>query len=113
MCMLIISDRWKNKIVCMWLLRYMRDTFLKFDTSLNDELVRGKINKFVSLHTVKVSNKDTLCAFWIKCLPLFRGNLGPCTQLKIQKMGHFRFESAPSLVGGLILDIYMGRYILM
>jgi hypothetical protein len=52
MCMLIISDRWKNEGVCMWLLRYMRDTFLELDTSLNDELVRGKINKSVSLHTV-------------------------------------------------------------
>jgi hypothetical protein len=48
MCMLIISDRWNNESVCMWLLRYMRDTFLELDTSLNDELVRGNINKSVS-----------------------------------------------------------------
>jgi hypothetical protein len=44
MCMLIISDRWKSEGVCMCMLRYMRDTFLKLDTMLNDELVRGKIN---------------------------------------------------------------------
>jgi hypothetical protein len=79
MCMLIISDRWKNEGVCMELLRYMQDTILELDTSLNDELIRGKINKFVSLQIVRVSNKDTLCALWIKCLPLFRGNPGPCT----------------------------------
>jgi hypothetical protein len=79
MCILIISDGLKNKGVCIRLLRYMRDTFLELDTSLNDELVRGNINKYVSLHTFGVSNKDTLCALWIKCLPLFRGNPGPCT----------------------------------
>jgi hypothetical protein len=60
MCMLIISDRWKNEGVCMWLLRYMRDTFLELGTSLNDESVRGNINKSISLHIVVVSNKNTL-----------------------------------------------------
>jgi hypothetical protein len=28
------------------------------------------------------------------------------------KVGHFHFEAAPSLLGGLILDISMGRSIL-
>jgi hypothetical protein len=79
MCMIIISNRWNNEGVCMRMLRYMRDTFLDKDTSLNDDPVQEKINKYVSLHTIEVSNKDTLCALWIKCLPLFRGNLGPCT----------------------------------
>jgi hypothetical protein len=77
--MLIISDRWKKKRVCMRLLRYMRDTFLELETSLNDELVRGNINEFVSIQTIEVSRKDTLCALWIKGLPLLRGNHGPCT----------------------------------
>jgi hypothetical protein len=66
MCMLIISDRWKNEGVCMRLLRYMWDNFLELDTLINDDSVRGKINKSVSLHTNGVSNKDTLsesCAF--------------------------------------------------
>jgi hypothetical protein len=62
MCMLIIYDRWKNKGVCMQLLRYMRDTFLELDTTLNDEPVQVKINEYVSLHTVRVSNKNTLGA---------------------------------------------------
>jgi hypothetical protein len=66
MCILIISERWKNKGVFMRLLRYMRGTFLKLKTSLNNESVRGKINKSISLHTVGVSNKVTLCAMWIK-----------------------------------------------
>jgi hypothetical protein len=78
MCMLIISDRWKSEGVCMQLLRYMRDTFLELDTMLNDELVQGNINKPISLNTVRVSNKNSLSALWIKCLPLFKGNLGPC-----------------------------------
>jgi hypothetical protein len=58
---------------------HLDHTLLKLGTSPNDDPVQGKINKFVSLHIIKVSNKDTLCALWIKCLPLFRGNLGPCT----------------------------------
>ena len=62
MCMLIISDRWKNEGVCMWLLRCMQDTFLELDTSINDEPVQGKINKPISLHIVGVSNKKTLSA---------------------------------------------------
>jgi hypothetical protein len=61
MCMLIISNKWKNKGVCMRMLRYMRDTFLELETTLNDELVRGNINEYVSLHTIGVSNKNTLC----------------------------------------------------
>jgi hypothetical protein len=112
MCMIIISDRWKSEDVCMRLLRYMRDTFLKLDTTLNDESVRGKINKLIFLHTVRVSNKNALSGLWIKCLPLFRGNASPCTRTKNAKVGHFRFEAAPSLVGGLILDKSMGRYVL-
>jgi hypothetical protein len=79
MCMLIILDRWKNEGVYMRLLMYMQDTFLKLENSLNDEPVRGQINKSVSLHTIRISNKDTLSAMGIKCLPLFRENLGPCT----------------------------------
>jgi hypothetical protein len=79
MCMLIISDRWKNEGVCMRLLRYMQDTFFELDTMPNDDLVQGKINKPISLHTVKVSKKNTLNALRIKCLPFFRGNPGPCT----------------------------------
>jgi hypothetical protein len=63
MCMIIISDRWKSEGVCMRLLRYMRDTFLELDTTLDDELVRGKINKLISLHTVGVSKlKCTQCS---------------------------------------------------
>jgi hypothetical protein len=104
MCMLIISDRWKNKILCMRLLRYMRDTFLKLDTMLNDDPVRGNINEYVSLHTVRVSNKDTLCALSIKFLPILRGNPGPCTRTEYAEVAHFQFEATPSLVGGLILD---------
>jgi hypothetical protein len=57
MSMLIISDRLKNKGVCMRLLRYMQDTFLELETTLNDEFVRGKINESVSIHIVWVSNK--------------------------------------------------------
>jgi hypothetical protein len=79
MCMFIISDRWKNEGVCMQLLRCMRDTFLELDTSLNDEAVRGQVNMFVSLHTVRVANKNSLSSLWIKFLPIFIGNLGPCT----------------------------------
>ena len=79
MCTLIISYRWKNEGVCMWLLRYMQDIFLELDTSLNDELVRGKINKFVSLHTIGISKNDTLYALWIKFLPIFIRNVSPCT----------------------------------
>jgi hypothetical protein len=85
MCMLIISDMWKNKGVCMRLLRYMRDTFLELDTSLNDELVKGKINKSVSLHIVGVSNKYTLCSLWIKCLPLLRGFPAHAREPKMRK----------------------------
>jgi hypothetical protein len=112
MCMIIISDRWKSEGVCMRLLRYMRDTFLELDTMLNDEPVRGNINKTISLHTVRVSNKNALSALWIKCLPLLRGNAGPCMRTKNLKVGHFRFEVAPSLVGGLILDRSIGRSVL-
>jgi hypothetical protein len=72
-------EQWKNEGVCMQLLRYMRDTFLKLDTSFNDESVRGKINKPISLHTIGVSNKNSPGVLWIMCLPLFRGNPGPCT----------------------------------
>jgi hypothetical protein len=62
MCILIISGTWKNEGVCMQLLRYMRDTFLELDTSLNDESVLGNINKSISLHTIGVSkNKYTQC----------------------------------------------------
>jgi hypothetical protein len=39
MCMLIVLNKWKNEGVYMQLLRYMQDTFLKFDTLLNDESV--------------------------------------------------------------------------
>jgi hypothetical protein len=112
MCMLIISDRWKSEGVCMRLVRYMRDTFLELDTMLNDDSVRGKINKSISLHTVGVSNKNAINALWIKYLPRFRGNLGPCTRTKNVKVGHFWFEATPSLVGDLILDISMGRFVL-
>jgi hypothetical protein len=38
MC-IIISDRWKSEGVCMRLLRYMQDTFLELDTTLNNESV--------------------------------------------------------------------------
>jgi hypothetical protein len=106
MCMLIISNMWKSEGVCMRMLRYMRDTFLDLDTTLNDEMVREKINRPICIHTIRVSNKNALSALWIKCLPLFRGNLGPA------KVGHFRFEAALRIIGVLILDKYMGRYIL-
>ena len=66
MCILIIFDRWKNKSVCMWMARSMRDTLIELDTTFNDEPVQGNINESVSLHTVRVSNKDTLCSLWIK-----------------------------------------------
>jgi hypothetical protein len=112
MCMFIISDRGKKKSVCMRLLRYMQDTFLKLDTTLNDEPVQGNINESVSLHIVEVSNEDTLYAMWIKCLPLLTGNLVPCTKTEYTKVGHFRFEATLSLVGGLILDKFMGRLVL-
>jgi hypothetical protein len=112
MCMLIILDKWKSEGVFMRLLRYMRETFLQLDTKINDESVRGKINKPISLHTIRVSNKNSLSALGIKFLPLFRGNLGPCMRTKNAKVGHFKFEVAPSLIGGLILDRFMGRYIL-
>jgi hypothetical protein len=78
MCMLIISDRWKSEGVCMRMLRYMQETFLELDTMLNDEPIRGKINKPISLHIIEVSKKHALSALWIKCRPLFRGNLVPC-----------------------------------
>jgi hypothetical protein len=110
--MLIISNRWKSEGVCMCLLRYMSDTFLELEITLNDEPVRGNINKSISLHTVRVSNRNALSALWIKCLPLFRGNPSPCTRTKNAKVGHFRFEASPSLVGGLILDISMRRSVL-
>jgi hypothetical protein len=112
MFMLIISDRWKNKSVCIRLFRYMRDTFLELETMLNDELIHREINDFVSLHIVRVSNKNTLCSLWIKCLPLLRGNPGPCTRTEYKEVGHFRFEAALSLKGGFILDICMVRYVL-
>jgi hypothetical protein len=108
----IISNRWRNKSAYMRLLRCMRDTFLELDTMLNDDLARGEINEFVSLHIVGVSKKYTLRSMWIKCLPLLRGNHGPCTRIEYTKVVHFRFEATPSLIGGLILDISMGRYIL-
>jgi hypothetical protein len=110
--MLIISDRWMEK-VCMRLLKYMQDTFLKFDTTLNDEPVLGNINESVSLHTIGVSNIDRLCAMWIKCLPLLRGNPIPCMRTEYTEVGHFQFEGTPSLIGGLILDRYMRRSILV
>ena len=108
--MLIIYNTLKS--VYMRLLRYMRDTFLELDTMLNDEPVQGNINKPISPHTVRVSNKNSLSALWIKFLPLFRGNAGPCTRTKNEKVGHLWFEASPCLVGGLILDRSMGRYIL-
>jgi hypothetical protein len=70
-------DRWKNEGVCMRLLRYMRDTFLELDTSLNDELVQGKINKSVSLHTIRVSNKDTLMCSVDQVPSSFQRESGP------------------------------------
>jgi hypothetical protein len=112
MCMLIISNRWKSEGVCMQLLRYMSNTFLELDTTLNDEPVQGKINKTISLHTVRVSNKIVLSALWIKCLPLLRGNPDPCMRTKNAKVGHFQFEATQSLVRGIILDRYMGRFFL-
>jgi hypothetical protein len=66
----------------MWMLMYMRDTFLELDTTLNDDPVQGNINESVSLYIIGVSNKDTLCVMWIKCLPLLRGNPDPCTSTK-------------------------------
>jgi hypothetical protein len=90
----------------------MRDAFLKLDTMLNDDSVQGKVNKPISPHTIGVSNKNALSALWIKCLPLFRGNPGPCTRTKNWKVGHFWFEAAPSLIGGLILDRSMGGFVL-
>jgi hypothetical protein len=112
MCILIISDKWKSEGIFMSPLRYMRDTFLKLETMIKDDPVRGKINKPISLHTVRVSKKNALSALWIKFLPLFRGNSSPCMRPKNAKVGHFQFEVAPSLVGGLILDRFMGRSVL-
>jgi len=112
MCMLIIPKKWKNKNVCMRLMRYMRETFLKLDATLNDKSVQGNINESVFLHTIEVSNKDTLFGLLIKYLPLLRGNSGPCMRIEYAEVGHFRFESTRSLVGDLILDKYMRRYIL-
>jgi len=39
--------------------------FPQFDTSLNDELVHIGNQESVSLHTIRVSNKDALNALWI------------------------------------------------
>jgi hypothetical protein len=102
----------RKKSVSLWLLMYMRDNFLELDTMLNDELVCVNIHESISLCTIEVSNKNTLCTMWIKCLSLLRGNLGPCARTKYMKVGHFLFEVAPSLEGGLILDRYMGIYFL-
>jgi hypothetical protein len=90
----------------------MQDNFLELDTTLNDEPVCGEINEYVYLHTFGVSNKNTLCTFWIKCLPILKGNHGPCTRTEYMKVGHFRFEAAPSLEGGFILEKYTGRFVL-
>ena len=86
--------------------------FPQLDTTLNDELVCGWINESLYLNTVEISNKDTLYSMWIKCLPLLRGNPGPCMRTEYADVGHFRFEATPSLVEGLILNISMGRSIL-
>jgi hypothetical protein len=40
------------------------------------------------------------------------GILAHAREPKYMEVGHFRFEATPSLVGGLILDISMGRYFL-
>ena len=106
--MLIISNRWKSEGICMRLLRYMWDTFLELDTTLNAESIQGNINKPLSLHTIRVSNKNALSALWIKCLPIFRGNPSPCTWTKNTKVGHFWFEAAPSLLGVLSLTDLWG-----
>ena len=75
-------------------------------------MVEGNINKYVSLHTIGVSKKYTLCAMWIKCLPLLRGNPGPCKRMEYMEVGHFWIEATLSLVGGLILEKSMRRSVL-
>ena len=93
-------------------LRCMRETFLKFDTSLNDELIHRGNQELVSLHTIKVSNKDALNALRIKSFPLFRGDLDPWSGAENTEMGDLWFSAAPSLEGGLILDKPMRRSVL-
>jgi len=90
----------------------MRETFLKFDTSLNDELVRRGNQESISLHTIRVSNKDALNALWIKSFPLFRGDPGPCSGAENTEVGDLQFSVAPSLKRGLILNRPMRRSIL-
>ena len=90
----------------------MRDTFLKFDTSLNDELDCKGNQESESLHTIRVSNKDALNALWIKRFPLFRGDLGPCSRTENTEVGDLRFSAAPSLKGGLVLDRPIRRSVL-
>jgi len=90
----------------------MRETFLKFDTSLNDELVRRGNQESVSLHTIRVSNKDALKALWIKSFPLFRRDPSPCSGAENTEVGDLWFSAAPSLKGRLILDKLMRRSVL-
>ena len=90
----------------------MRKTFLKFDTSLNDELVRRGNEESISLHTIRVSNKDALNALWIKRFPLFIGDPGLCLGVKNMELGDLWFSATPSLKGGLILDRPMRRSVL-
>ena len=90
----------------------MRETFLKLDNSLNDELVRRGNQESVSLHTIKVSNKDALNALWIKIFLLFKGDTGPCLGAKNTEVGDLRFSATPSLKGDLILDRPMRKFVL-
>lgn len=109
---LVIFFLWFDKSICMQHLRCMREIFLELDTTLNDELVHRGFNEFVSLHAVWVSNKDILNTLRIKCLPLFRGNPGPCTGAEYMEVGDSWFGTAPCLKGGPILNRSMGRSIL-
>jgi hypothetical protein len=71
----------------MRLLRYMRDTFLELDTMLNDELVQGEINKMISLHTIRVSNKNALSSFLDQVPSSFQRESWPMHMNQKEKSG--------------------------
>jgi hypothetical protein len=97
MCKLIISNWWKENS--------MRETFLKLNIALNDELVCRGVNVFVSFHIIWVAKKNECNTLWIYFFPLLKGNAGPCLSSKDTKVGDLQFVTAPNLERSLILDI--------
>jgi hypothetical protein len=94
------------------IIREARIALFKTNTPLNKQLINGRVEKSITLNTIKISHEDARLAMWFQYLAFLCRNVSPCSGTKHFKVLDYWFLTAQCLEKSDSLQRFVRNFVL-